>query len=347
MPAITITNTGNLLKINFPDNKVRYFDTLNFISGLFLDSGTLIVSSTYELEGVFTAHVSDITINGVVLTTAASFETSIKSLVFGYTKLDPLIAVGFMPTALTANIRRVTALGNNPDVDQGTVPETIWPGGGIYPWMTGATSLEIVSTSAQDSPTGTGMGAVSLTLMNTTYAESAVSVVLNGTTPVAITGTWFRINGAVPTVKGSGAPTVGAANVGDILIRDAGGGTTRAIIPAGKNILRQAVYTTPAGTSLQILSQYIGFNRGTGVGAIRYLTVTGYIQSPTGVARQPLDLSCDGESYRHDGIPGIMLPEKTDFAMNVISVSADNSDVTGAFLGVLIKNEFITNLAYP
>lgn len=349
MPAITLSNTGNLLKVAFSGTKVRYFDTLKFISKLTLDSGTLIVSSTYELEGLFTAHLSDITINGVVLSDVASFETAIRSLIFGYAKLDPLIAVGFMPTALTANLRRITALGNNPDVDTGSVPETIWPGGGLYPWMTGATSLEVVSSgasAAQDAPGGTGMAAILLTLMNTSYVESTVSVALNGTTPVAITGTWFRINGGITTVKGSGAPAVGAFNAGDIIIRDAGGGTTRAIIPAGKGILRQAVFTVPAANTLQILSQYIAFNRGTG-GVTRFLTVTGYIQNSAGVARRPLDISCDGEPYRHDGIPGITLPEKTDFAMDVLSVSGENSDITGAFLGVLMKNELITNLIYP
>lgn len=346
MPAITLSNTGNLLKVAFSGTKVRYFDTLKFISKLTLDSGTLIVSSTYELEGLFTAHLSDITINGVVLSDVASFETAIRSLIFGYAKLDPLIAVGFMPTALTANLRRITALGNNPDVDTGSVPETIWPGGGLYPWMTGATSLEVVSTSVQDAPGGTGMAAILLTLMNTAYVESNVAVALNGTTPVAITGTWFRINGGITTTKGSGAPTVGAVNAGDIAIRNAGGGTTRAIIPSGKGILRQAVYTVPAGSTLQIVSQYIGFNRGTG-GVTKYMTAAGYIQNSLGVARRPLDISCDGEPYRHDGIPGITLPEKTDFAMDVLSVSGENSDISGAFLGVLMKNDLMANLIYP
>lgn len=349
MSYITLTSAGNLIKIAYGDNKVQYFDSGEVLPNLQINPISLRVSFVYREFVLFEQHISQISINGTIPTDVATFETAINSMfwykLFG--KLDPLLAIGYLSTAITAPVRRVTALGNNPDVDQGSVPETVWPGGGLYPWMTGATSLEIVSTSVEDNPAGTGMGAVSLTLMNTSYAESSVAVTLNGTTAVAITSTWFRINGGVPTVKGSGAPTVGAANVGDIIIRDAGGGTTRAIIPAGKNILRQAVYTVPAGYSLQVVSQYIGFNRGTGVGATRYLTVTGYIQSPTGVARQPLDLSCDGESYRHDGIPGIMIPEKTDFAMNAISVSADNSDITAAFLAVLMRNDIISTISYP
>jgi hypothetical protein len=190
------------------------------------------------------------------------------------------------------------------------------------------------------------MSAISLTLLDASYNESVVSVSLNGTTPVAITGTWLRINGAVTTTKGSGAAATRVFNAGDITIRDSGGGTTRAVIPLGKGILRQCIFTVPAGYTAQILSLYIAFNRGTGGGTTRYLTVSTYVQSSTGVSRLPLDISCDGESYRHDGIPGIVLPEKTDFALEIISVSADNSDITGAFLGMLMKNDLVSSITY-
>lgn len=263
-----------------------------------------------------------------------------------FEKLNSLVALGFTSTSITNPVRRITALGNNPDVDQGTVPETIWPLGGLYPWKTTAGALEVVSSSAQDSTTGTGIATISLTLLDANYNESIVPVTLNGTTPVSIAGTWLRINAGVATTKGSGAAANGVSNAGDILIRDSGAGTTRGIIQAGKGILRQAVYTVPAGYTLQIISQYIAFNRGTGVGATRYLTVSNYIQTSTGVLRLPVDLSCNGEAYRHDGVPGITLPEKTDYALQAISVSADNSDVTAAFLGILVKNDYLTNLLF-
>lgn len=263
-----------------------------------------------------------------------------------FEKLDSLVSLGFTSTSITNPVRRITALGNNPDVDQGTVPETIWPLGGLYSWKTTAGALEVVSSSVQDSPTGTGIATISLTLLDANYNESVVPVTLNGTTPVSIAGTWLRINSGVVMTKGSGAVANGVSNAGDILIRDSGAGTTRGVISAGKGILRQAVYTVPAGHTLQIISQYIAFNRGTGGGATRYLTISNYIQTPTGILRIPLDLSCNGEAYRHDGVPGITIPEKTDYALQAISVSADNSDITAAFLGILIKNDYLTNLLF-
>jgi len=233
--------------------------------------------------------------------------------------------------------RRFVGLGNNPDVDQASVPEHIWPGGGLYPWIPiGGVTLEIVSSSTQDALGGTGIYGYQFTLLDINYNEVVISVQTNGTTPVTISGgPYLRINDGRAMLKGSGAPQWRALNIGDITLRDAGGGTVRAIIPAGRNFLRQAVYTIPAGYRGEVISGYIAFNRGTGGGATRYLTVTTYIQNSSGITIMPLDLSCDGEAYRHDGVPGIIVPEKSDFAMEIISVSSDNSDVTGAFLGVM------------
>lgn len=229
-------------------------------------------------------------------------------------------------------------IGNNQDVDQVTVPENFWPGGGLYPWMTGATSLEVVSSSAEDGPTGTGIKTIVLTVLDVNYVQSNIFVNLNGTTPVAISGQWFRINGASCAVKGSGAPAFRALNVGDITVRDAGAGTTRAVIKAGIGNAQQCLFTVPLGFTAQLLSIYIGFDRGTGGGATRYLTASPYLQFPTGVTQLGLNISCDGQAQHSTIAPGLSLPEKTDCALEIISVSADNSNVTGAIFGVMKSN---------
>jgi hypothetical protein len=346
--SVSITNVGNLVKIDTGDGIAQYFENESIPNIIQINPNNLVVSALNGNLTLFQKPLSEVSINGAVPANLSDFETAISDLIHGFifTKMGSLVSIGFYSTAITAKVRRVTALGNNPDIDQGTVPETIWPGGGLYPWKTSAGALEVVSTSAQDSPSGTGSGSISLIMLDGDYNETVVPVTLNGTTAVAISGTWLRINSGVTITKGSGAAAVGAVNAGDIIIRDAGAGTTRAIIQATKGILRQAIFTVPAGYTLQIISQYLAFNRGTGGGTTRYLTVTGYIQTPTGVTRRPLDLSCNGESYRHDGIPGITLPEKTDFAMEVLSVSADNSDITGAFLGILMKNDLVATISY-
>lgn len=348
--SVNITNFGNLVKIDTGDGIAQYFENESIPKILQINPNTLIVSALNNNLTLFEKPLAQVSINGSIPANLAAFETAIDGLTRGFlfSKLDPLVLAAFSSTALTSKVRRMAILGNNPDVDTGTVPETVWAGGGLYPWMTGATSLEAVSTSTQDSASGTGVSAILLTLLDTNYVASNVTVSLNGTTAAPITGTWFRINGGITTTKGSGAPATRAFNIGDIIIRDSGGGTTRAIIPAGKGITRQAVFTVEAGYTLQILSHYIALNRGTGGGAgvTKFLSVSNFIQSTTGISRTPLDISCDGEPYRHDGVPGVVIPEKTDYSLEAISVSADNSDVTAAFLGLLMKNDLVSTITY-
>lgn len=343
---ITISRSGNLIKIE--DGRATKFIDPNSVLACFKIYNSNLIIQSLGADFVYDIPYSQVTINGVIPANSTDFQTQLNSVIAPVIiKLDPLVAAGFFSTALTSQVRRIAVLGNNPDVDQASVPETIWPNGGLYPWMTGATSLEVVSTSTQDSPSGTGMGAISLTLLDTNYVASIVPVTLNGTTAVAVSGSWFRINAGITTTKGSGAAATRIFNVGDIIVRDAGGGTIRGIIQAGKGILRQAAFTVEAGYSCQILSHYIGFNRGTGGGATRYLTISNFVQNSLGVSRYPLDLSCNGEPYRHDGVPGVIIPEKTDYALEAIAVSSDNSDVTAAFLGILVKNDIISTISYP
>lgn len=241
-----------------------------------------------------------------------------------------LIDIGFRG-ALTGYVR-VASLGNNPDVDTGTLPEDIWSGGGTYPWMTGSTSLEIVSDSVNDAAAGTGARTVVVNGLDTLWAERAISVTLNGTTPVALSVPLYRINSALITSAGSGK-----VNAGALTVRDAGAGTTRAIIPVGYGITRQSQFTVPKGSTLQILSQFFGFNRTSA--SSRFATFATFIQGASGMYRMPLEITIGDEPpYRHDGVPGIVIPEKTDYGLRCTFVSNDNSDLTAAWLGVMKRN---------
>jgi len=244
------------------------------------------------------------------------------SLNGGPTPRDYLMDVGY---GLIANHRRVAGLGNNPDIDAG--PEDVWTGGGIYPWMTGSTSLEIISTSADDAAAGTGARTVTINGLDTAYAEIAQTITLNGTTAVAVPTPLFRIQSALIMTAGTAK-----VNAGDLVIRDLGAGTSRAVIPLGYGITRQSQFTVPASYTLIINSLLLCINRPT---SSRDATVATFIQSSTGIYRLPLEMSVDGNPYRHDGVPGIVLPEKTDFGIRCTYVSAGNTDLTAAWLGIL------------
>lgn len=248
----------------------------------------------------------------------------------GLTNLpDYLINIGF---GLVPGLTRVTALGNNPDVDTGTIPEDVWSGGGLYPWMTASTALEIVSTNANDTAAGTGARTVLVQGLDINYIEVSQTITLNGVTPVALPQNLFRINNALIASAGSGE-----TNTGIINIQDAGAGTIRAIIPAGYGITKQSIYTVPAGYTLQILSQFFSFNEV--AGGNKFARFATFVRSSNGFYRLPLELAVGDEPpYRHDGIPGLTLVEKTDFALRCTSISNDNSNVTAAWLGIRRKN---------
>lgn len=155
---------------------------------------------------------------------------------------------------------------------------------------------------------------------------------LDGVTPVAIPTNLFRINSALIMSAGTGK-----VNAGAITIRDSGGGTTRSVMPIGYGITRKAIYTVPAGFTLSVLSHFVSINRSVGVS--RYATLSNFIQSSNGFYRMPLEFSLgDVIPYRHDGNPGIILAEKTDYALRAQFVSSDNTDITAAILGVLKSN---------
>lgn len=243
-----------------------------------------------------------------------------------------LLVVGF---GLVPGVTRMVALGHNSDVDSASLPEDIWAEGGAYPWMTGATSLEMVSNNAADASAGTGARTVVVTGLDVNYVQISEVVTLNGITAVPLVNQYFRINQMRVASAGSLE-----ANAGTLTLRNTGAGTTRAIIGMisgkGAGITRQAQYTVPAGFTLQIISQYVAIN---GNGTSRSCDVSNYIRSPAGVVVRPLTLTAsDGKPYRHDAIPGIQVNEKTDYSLQVTSVSGDNLDVTGALLAVQRRN---------
>lgn len=243
--------------------------------------------------------------------------------------MDFYTAVGL---GLVPGVRRVTALGNNPDVDQGTLPEDVWSVGGIYPWMTGATSLEVVSTSASDAAAGVGARTITIFGLDINYVEVNQTITLNGTTAVVVPTQIFRINSVL--IMSAGTTKV---NVGDINVRDSGGGTVRAQVPAGYGISRQAIYTVPVAHTLSVHSVLFAQTKTGGVE--RNITMATFFQSPNGFYRMPLEVSVSQSvPYRHEGIPGIILTEKTDFAVRVTAASSSDSSVTAAFLGTLYAN---------
>lgn len=241
------------------------------------------------------------------------------------------VSLGLIP-----GYTRVGALGNNPDVDTGTIPEDVWSAGGVYPWPTSAVSLEVLSSSANDTSAGTGARTITIAGLDINYAPVVQVVTLNGTSVVSIPTSLFRLNSSSVASVGTGG-----TNAGDITIRRSGGGITQALIPAGISGTRQAVYTVPAGFSLIITQILFDIQSPTGSIA-RAADMVTYFRGTSGVARKPLLLSTtNGSPYNHESDPPIFAAEKTDVSLVVISVSDNNTAITGAWNGILRDNSVV------
>lgn len=223
----------------------------------------------------------------------------------------------------------VNKFGVNADVDTATVPEDIWNGGGVYTGfpLTAPEELQVFSSSASDVGTLT----IYYLATNTSTAYSTTTVTLNGTTAVNTGVTAYRVNRAT---YDSGDDTT--FNIGTITVRHR---TTTAnvfcALPIGKSQTNVAAYTIPYGMTGKLVRVYSHLNSATSGSYEGDIWVREFGASPR--LRFPFN---GASSVRFSEKPygGITLPAMTDFTMRIISVTANNLDITGGFDLILIKN---------
>lgn len=133
--------------------------------------------------------------------------------------------------------RTIYKFGTATSVNTGeTIICSTWNVGGADPFPASSGALTVVSSSAEDNPSGTGTGSILIDGLRgspgaTVFTETEVT--LNGTTPVAAWSDAFRVF-RIQALTGS-------SNVGniDVLI----GGATAARIPAGDGQTQTTVFS--------------------------------------------------------------------------------------------------------
>jgi len=243
----------------------------------------------------------------------------------------------------------INKFGHNPDVDTTTDPEDVWGGGGLYGFYpTTAQSIEVISDSTNDdgSPAGTGAQTVIIYGLDSNWDRQDETVTLDGTTAVAIPGTWLRIYRVVVLTAG----TVGT-NAGNLTVRISGGGTTAAYIMAGDGQTQQAIYTIPNGYTGFFIKGYVGMSDGGSSVSRESVKFKWKARPNNGVngawqTKGQIEVINDGTpywQYRY-GVPAGQLPEKTDIRIECVEVSADDIGVVGGFDLVMVDTDLI-NLA--
>lgn len=234
-------------------------------------------------------------------------------------------------------VSRVTFGGFNQDIDTGSTPEDIWGGDGLIPRPSAAESWEIVSSNASDAIGGTGARTVTITTLDGSYAPVTQTVILNGTTAVALSGTHRFLNvGNVATAGSGGAPA------GTLTIRVAGGGAARGYIGTDGS-LNQAKYTVPNGFTLELHSTVFALRTvsGTTESVIMAFVVTNQAGRSLSSVRFPLAIT-GANIYRHEIAAGLVpfnrLTARTEVSIRGTLVTANNVVADASTIGLLYDN---------
>lgn len=134
---------------------------------------------------------------------------------------------------------------------------------GVYQTPTTAVALEFISSDAADALNGAGAREITFIGLDANWAEQTVVMAThatNGTTAVAISGTWRRLYRWYVSSSGTYATTAAGSHAGTLTTRTASAGATWDTIGISPFPLGQSeigVYTIPLGKTGYLLSKNI------------------------------------------------------------------------------------------
>jgi len=237
----------------------------------------------------------------------------------------------------TVDWRPIILSGVNDDIDTATVPEdlTRFNSGQFY-FPSTASTLSVVSASANDTSAGTGARLLLIEGLDINWREINEYVTMNGLTPVVTTNSYFRVNFVRVVTSGTGK-----TNAGNITLTH--GATVMRGIVAGESQAHGLVFSTPEGHELYMSHVRFGFNRGAGAGLaeiVNYTFVstanTRYLGTFYTISEQTPIITNDFNGF---ALPRV--PEKCDTWYTVRYVSSNNTNVSGSVRGTLVKTKIL------
>lgn len=184
-----------------------------------------------------------------------------------------------------------------------------------------------------------GAHAVIVTGLNASYAEQTEIAILNGTTAVDLTKTWYRVNGFNVICAGTNEKPTGA-----LTLRADGGGTTYSYIIAGFTRARNQCYTIPAAKTLYVVEWNAGWNapNDTKVQSARFFTRAN-VEPTTKFRTNNLFYPYTEIMLANQQISTLfptptMLPAKTDIRVTAIATDAAGAGpATSVLRGFLVS----------
>ena len=218
---------------------------------------------------------------------------------------------------------------------------TIWSQGGVYSYLSTASTLYISSSSTADTGAGTGARTVTVSGLDNNFDQKVETVTLNGQSGVELNGsTWFRVNRIVVNTAGSGGANAGVLYVGTEASPTGGVPTNKyATVGIGDNQTLMMTYTIPRGYTAFITQKDVSASSSAGKFAILSL-----VARPFGGVFNVKDRVLSSQGYSSIAYPyPLKFTEKTDIEIRAQADSAGGTVTVSAALDIII----IQNRPYP
>ena len=145
----------------------------------------------------------------------------------------------------------VSKFGRNPSVKSSDY-ETLWDGSNLYPWPTAAETLNVVSTDADDSSSGTGARTVEIEGLDSNWDVLTETVSMNGTTNVTTTNSFLRVYRVRVVTAGSTGVNEGTITCTNTTSSNVIGQISLGSSGFGQSLM--ALYTVPAGKTAYLIN---------------------------------------------------------------------------------------------
>ena len=232
-----------------------------------------------------------------------------------------------------AGVAKLHKFGKNPDIDIASGFEAIWNGGGDYTGHdpTGAETVEVVSSDANDDVGGTGALTVEVFGLDSSWAEQNETLTLTGAVAVETANTYIRLNRMIVRTAGSGG-----SSAGTLTASQKTSGDVFCVMPIGYNQTMIAAWTVPAGKTAHLLGWYSSF-----AGAINGDSDIRLLARPDGEVFQVKEerhMSSNGPNLdRQYQLPKGPYAAKTDIKIMANS-DTNNTAVSAGFDFLIVDN---------
>lgn len=224
----------------------------------------------------------------------------------------------------------VQKFGFNPAIS--TDEETVWDDGGLYGYISTATTLKVSSSSANDDSAGTGARTVEIFGLDDNWNEVSETITMDGQTAVTTTETYMRVHRAVVRTAGTGETNAGDIYVGDGAVSSGVPATKYLKMTAGEGQTLMALWTVPAGYTLYLFNATIGTGS---TASNKYLESRLKVRPFGEVFQTKVVVTQANGMYKHEFDAPLTVPEKSDVEWRAHTSSGTDA-VTAMFHGIYL-----------